>query len=139
MRCGIVEADDLVVLDQIDAVGLQPAERFVELPRRPPLRPAVDLGHQEDALAVAVAERLAHPQLALAVVVVPGVVHEGDAAVDRGADDADAERLVDVRQGEVPAAEPDRGYPLAGLPPACDTACLQPSKSVISYPLSVIR
>ena len=30
----ILVADDLVVLDQVDAVGLQAAERLVELPRR---------------------------------------------------------------------------------------------------------
>ena len=52
--------------------------------------PAVDLGHQEHFLAVAVPQGLAHADLALAVVVVPAVVHEVDAVVDGGADDPDA-------------------------------------------------
>ena len=47
------------------------------------LRAAVDLRHQEDLLPVAVAQRLAHAHLALAVVVVPAVVQERDAVVDR--------------------------------------------------------
>ena len=55
---------------------------------------AVDLGHQEDLLAVAVAQGLAHADFADAVVIVPAVVHEGDAAVDGGADDLDALRFV---------------------------------------------
>src|SRR4051794_6774324 len=42
-----------------------------------------DLGHEEDLLAPAVGERLSHPDLAHALVVLPRVVHEGDAGVDR--------------------------------------------------------
>ena len=67
----ILEANDLVMLHQIDAIGLQTAQRLVELPRRLAFRAAVDLGHQEDLVAIAVAERLAHADLAGAVVVVP--------------------------------------------------------------------
>ena len=59
------------MLHEIDAIGLQPAQRLVELPRRLRFDAAVDLGHEEDLLAVAVPERLAHPDLALALVVVP--------------------------------------------------------------------
>jgi len=109
----IFEADHLVVLDQIDAVGLQAVERLVQLPRRLLLRAAVDLGHQEHLVAIPVGERLAHADLARAVVVVPGVVHERDAAIDRVTNDAKAERLVDGRYSEVPASETDRGDPFA--------------------------
>ena len=59
-------------------------------------------------------ERLAHAQLAQALVVVPAVVHEVDAALDRLVHQAQGELLVHVGQAEVPAAEPDGGHPLAG-------------------------
>src|SRR5882672_11867767 len=51
----ILEADHLVVLDQVDAVGLKSAERLIQLSRRLFFRPAVDLGHEEDLLPVSVA------------------------------------------------------------------------------------
>ena len=47
----------------------------------------VDLRHQKHPLAIAVAQRVTHPDLALAVVVVPAVVHEAHAVVDGGADE----------------------------------------------------
>ena len=34
---GILEADDLVMLHQIDVIGLQALERFIQLPRGLPL------------------------------------------------------------------------------------------------------
>src|SRR5438132_11519725 len=46
--------------------------------------------NQEGLGAVAVPQRLSHPDLALATVVVPAIVEEGDAALDGPADDADA-------------------------------------------------
>jgi hypothetical protein len=100
-----------MVLDQVDAVGLQAAERFVQLADCFLLRAAVDLGHQEDLLPIAALQRLPHPELALALVVVPRVVQEVDAVVDRGADDPDAEGLLDVLQAQVPSAETDRRDP----------------------------
>jgi hypothetical protein len=60
-------------LQQIDAIGLEPAKRLVDLARRRVLVAPVDLGHQEGALTIAVTERLAHADLALPVVVVPAV------------------------------------------------------------------
>ena len=42
------------------------------------------------ALAIAIAQRLAHAKLADAFVVVPAVVHEVDAVVDGSANDAQA-------------------------------------------------
>ena len=54
----ILVAQDLVMLHEIDAVGLQPPQRLVELPRGFLPRAAVDLRHQEDAIAIAVAQRL---------------------------------------------------------------------------------
>ena len=83
--------------------------------------PAVDLGHQEDLLAVAVAERLAHADFAAAAVVVPAVVHEGDAVVDGGADDLDAFLLL-LLSADVVAAQADHGRLLPRCAPAGDRA-----------------
>jgi hypothetical protein len=85
----VLESDHLVVLQEIQAIGLQTPQRLVDLPRGGLLRPAVDLGHQDDLVAVAVAEGLAHADLAATVVVVPAVVHEGDAVIDGAPDNAD--------------------------------------------------
>ena len=52
---------------QVDVVGLQPPQRLVDLPGGRLLRAAVDLGHEKDLLAVAVAKRLAHADFALAL------------------------------------------------------------------------
>src|SRR5216117_181684 len=79
--------------------------------RRPRL--PIDLGHQESSLPVAVTEGLSHSDLAPPLIVVPGVVEEIDARVDRGADDADALRLREVRLAKVEPAEADRGDSLA--------------------------
>jgi len=81
------------MLHEIDTVGLQPPQRFVELARGFDLRATVDLGHQEDLIAIPVEERPAHPRFGPALVIVPAVVEERDAAVDRRPDDSDAERL----------------------------------------------
>src|ERR671936_443986 len=95
-------AENLVVLYQFDAVGLEAAEGFLQFPRGFLFRPAVDLGHQEGFVAVAVAQRVAHPGLAGAAVVVPAVVHEADAAINRAAHDADAQVLIHMLEAKVP-------------------------------------
>src|SRR5439155_14302202 len=109
----ILHPDDLVELQEVDDVRLESVERLLDLPggRRPGLH--VDLGHQEGPLPVAIPEGLSHPNLAPPLIVVPGVVEEIDARVDRAADDADALRLREVRLANVEPAEPDRGDPLA--------------------------
>ena len=91
---------------QVDHVGLQALEGLVDLLGGRLLGAAVDLGHEEDLLAVAVAQGLAHADLAAAVVVVPAVVHEVDAGVDGGADDLDALLLV-LLPADVVAAQAD--------------------------------
>jgi hypothetical protein len=68
---------------------------------------AIDLCHQEHLLPVTIAERLAHPNLADAAVVIPAVIHEGDTAIDCGSKQADA--LVGVLLfPDVVAAQADR-------------------------------
>src|SRR5258707_15665034 len=77
---GVVEADYLVDLHQVDHVRLEALERLLELFGRSFRRTPVQLGHQERPLAPpSVRERASHPFLALAVVVIPTIVHEGDA------------------------------------------------------------
>src|SRR5262249_49747713 len=63
---------------------------------------------------IAVTERLAHPRLAGAFVVVPGVVEERYALIDGIANEAEAELLIHVRESEVPATEPDGRDSFAG-------------------------
>jgi len=105
----IVIPQDLVMLHEIDAIGLQSFERLVELPRRFRVRSPVDLRHQKDLPPVAVLERLPHADLARPVVVVPAVVQEVDATVDGRSNDPEAEMLVDPFQSEMPASKADRG------------------------------
>ena len=68
------------------------------------LLPAVDLGHQEDLLPVTVLKRFAHSRFAHAFVVVPAVIHEGDAAIDSLADEANRILLSEPGLPDMPAA-----------------------------------
>src|ERR1039458_5578940 len=70
-----------------DPIRLQSPQRFIDLPGRGVFRPAIEFSHQEHFLPVPVTERKPHAPLAFPIVVIPAVVHEGDAAVDRTADD----------------------------------------------------
>src|SRR5438128_747400 len=88
------------MLHEIDAIGLQPLERLVELPHRFGVRSSVNLRHQKDLLPVAITERFSHARLARAVVVVPAVVQEVDATIDLYSDDPEAELLVEAFQSQ---------------------------------------
>jgi len=61
---GILVADDLVELHEIDVVRLEMLEAFVDLGGCGFLRATVDLGHEEGLVAVAVAQGFAHANLA---------------------------------------------------------------------------
>src|SRR3989441_5069890 len=99
--------DHLVELHEVDVGGLQPAQRLVDLLRRRLLGATVDRGHDQRLVAIAVAQRLSHADLAHPAVVVPAVVEEVDSAVDRRADDADGFLLVRLPP-EMVAAHPDQ-------------------------------
>src|SRR5882757_380877 len=86
----IVETNDFMKLQQIDHIRLQAAQRLLNLPGSGVLISAIDLCHQEDLLPVTIAEGLAHPDLADTAVVIPAVIHEGDTAIDRAAQQLDA-------------------------------------------------
>jgi hypothetical protein len=109
----ILVAENLVVLDQVNAVGLEATERFFDLSGRFFFRPAVDLGHQEYLLPVAVVERFAHADLAGAVVVVPAVVHEVDTTMNSVTNDVDTQLFIHLLEAEVPASETNGGYLLS--------------------------
>src|SRR5712672_3194165 len=106
----VVIPDNLMVLDQVNAVGLQAAEGFLELlGGRLPAAP-VDLGHQENFIAVTFAQRLSQPDFTQPLVIVPGVVHEGDSAVNGAANNAQAQLFIHLFKAEVPSSQPDSGY-----------------------------
>src|SRR5712664_1035319 len=109
----IRHADYFMELHEVDAVGLEPAQRFLDLLGGALPAAAVDLGHEKRLVAVAVAQRLSHAELARATVVVPAVVEEVDAVIEGGADDADRLLLVCL-PAEVVAADADQRHHLAG-------------------------
>ena len=64
-------------------IGLEPPQAVFEVRLRVDGGPAAALGHEEDLVAAtALRDRLAHALLGGAVVIVPGVVEEGDSLVD---------------------------------------------------------
>jgi hypothetical protein len=74
-------------LQQIDGIRLEPLERLIKLLGGGLPGASIDFGHEENLLAVAVTQSLAHADFALAVVVIPGIVYEVDAVIDSGPDD----------------------------------------------------
>ena len=111
---GVFQADHLVELHQVDAIGLQAAERLVDLLRGGCPGAAVDLGHEKNFVAVAALEGLAHADFADAAVVIPAVVHEGDAAIDGLADELNGILLLERWFADVVAAQPDGRNAFAG-------------------------
>src|ERR1700748_1038105 len=111
---GIARADDFVDLEQVDVVGFEAAKGVFELLLCGGGGAAVDLGHEEGFLPVAILERKTHAALAFAIVVVPAVVEEVDAGIESGADDTYALLLRDVGAADMVTAEADDGDGLAG-------------------------
>src|SRR5262249_32918817 len=105
-------ADDFVELDQIDSIGLKKRQRFVDLARGGLAGAAVGPRRSDNFVAVAAAQRLAHPLLARAAAVIPAVIHEVDAVIDRGANNADA--LGFAREAEMSAADAHERHLLPG-------------------------
>ena len=78
----VVVAEDLVVLHEVDAIGAEALQRCVDLVRGFGFAAAVHLGHEIDFVAViALVESDTHAQLAAALVVIPAIIHERDAAI----------------------------------------------------------
>ena len=110
----VLHADDLVVLDEINVVRAEAGETFLDLAHGGLLGAPVDLGHLENLVtAVVLLVRLAGAEFAGAQVVVPRVVHEGDAMVDGGVDEPDRLGL-GAGFAQVETAHADQGNHLAG-------------------------
>ncbi len=105
---GIVVVIALVELEQIDVVGLETAQAFVDLLGGGEGVAGADLGGEEDVVATAL-EGEADVGFADAVAIVPGGIDEGDAAIDGGLNGADHDLLLDAGTGQVTAAEGDNG------------------------------
>jgi hypothetical protein len=119
----IGEANDFVKLQEINVIGLQPAQRILELLLGRFSISAIDLGHEKYFLPIAIPQRFAHADLAHAVVIIPAVIHEVDPLVDHGPDEADTLLLVGLL-AEVIAPQPYERYLLAGV-----------SQRAVRYPL----
>jgi hypothetical protein len=85
-----------VELHQVDAIGLQASQGFIDLLGGGLFGPAVDLGHEEDFLPVAIAQSLPHTDFTGTAIIVPAVVHESDPAVDGFADNRYALRFISL-------------------------------------------
>jgi len=115
----------LVLLVEVDPVGLEPSEARLDLGydvmARGALKAAAgihrprEFGRQHDVLA-AVAEDLAKAALGAAarITVSVGLVEERDAEVERLVDDLAGRREIDTA-AEIVAAEPDHRDPQAGF------------------------
>ena len=104
----------LVKLNQVDMAGLETLQRLVDLPGGGSLGPAIELSHEKGLLAIAVAESFSHADFALSVVVIPAIIEEIDAAIERGPDDGDADLGI-LRTADVMAPEANGGDFLAGV------------------------
>ncbi len=104
----IVVVDHFVDLPQVEVIGLQPAQRVVQLLERDLFAAAVraDFRHHERAIALS-AQRASQALLAHPVVVLPRVVEEVDPVVERFRNDAPGLRLVH-HVAERRAADADR-------------------------------
>src|SRR5215203_2673917 len=101
----IFVAKNLMVLNQIDLIGLHSPERFLQLFGSLLLCATVDLCHQESSIAVSLAESLPHTNLTRPLVIVPTIVHEVDAVIDCASNYAHTQLLVYRLKAEVPAAK----------------------------------
>ena len=133
----VVVVDHLVELPEIDPVGLEAAEAVLQVGLRVLGGAAADLGHEEDLVAEpALGQGFAHPLLGAAIVVVPGVVQEGDPLSDGPLDQPEAVRLrhlVEIGGGITaqaeeadhlagPAQGTQRNTPGVGAPGCCASA-----------------
>ncbi|MFZ1119017.1 MAG: hypothetical protein WAN81_02180, partial [Candidatus Binataceae bacterium] len=111
----VIHPDHLVKLHQVDSIGLQPPQRVVDLFCGRGFVAAIDFRHQKCLVAIAIAQRLSNPNLALAVVVVPTVVEEIGPTIQRSPHDPDAFGFLHQRAAEVMASDTHDGDTLAGL------------------------
>jgi hypothetical protein len=86
--------------------------QFVGSPR---LFRAVNLSHKKDFVPVStLRKRFTHPQFALSFVIIPGVIHEGDAPIDCLLDQANRLRWRQCWLANVRPPKPYCGHPFPG-------------------------
>ena len=78
------------------------------------LGPTIDFRHQKDLGAGTVSKGFAHANLAVAVVVVPAVIHKGNSLIDRAADEFDTVRFRQLWFADVVSSQTDDGHFLFG-------------------------
>ena len=110
---GVFHPQYFVELQQVEMIGLQSFEGLFNLLGGGGFGTPVNLGHQENFLPVAVLQCPAHALLADSVVVVPAVVHERNAPINRGMNQPDAFSGVFLL-ADVEAAHADQRDLLAG-------------------------
>src|SRR5438876_374317 len=106
----VFQSNNLMELHQVDAIRLQPLQRFVDLPGGGLPRPAVDLRHEEDSLAIAVTQRPPHADFAGAAIIIPAVVHEGESPVDGAPDNRYTLCFVSLFADMIPAQADGRDF-----------------------------
>src|ERR1035438_7835199 len=110
----IVEANNLMMLHQVEVIRLKTFETGFDLPLRDFFGAAIDLRHEKNFLPVPIFQRLAHVHFAAPFVVVPTVVHEGNAAIDGGANQANALILAEPMLRDVETTHTNRGNRFSG-------------------------
>ena len=103
-------------LQQIHMIRLQAAKRFVNLLGGGILCATVNLRHEEGTVSITVLLKcLSHSPFTLAVVVVPGVIHKVDSAVNAGVNQLDSIRFTEVGLPQVKTAHTDTGDFFTGM------------------------
>src|SRR5579863_7427109 len=92
-------------LDQVDAISLKSPQRFVDLSGRASFIPSIDFCHQKRLFAITIAQGLSDPNFARAIVVIPTVIEEIDAAIQSRPNNPDAFRFLYHRSTQVMAPE----------------------------------
>src|SRR6266852_7278453 len=110
-------------LHQINLIRLQPLQGFVDLTGGGIIGAAVNLGHEEDFLPVAILQSLSHAHFASAAIIIPAVVHEGDPTVDGAADNRYTLPFVSLLADVIPAEADGRDF-LSSTPQSALGHCL---------------
>src|SRR5665811_2196876 len=110
----IIEANDFMMLYQIDMVCLEAFQTCFDLPPSNLFSAAINFCHQKYLLTISVFQGLTHPHFTLAFVVVPTVIHERNAAINGGAHQADALVVGEPMLRNMEPTHPNGGDPLSG-------------------------
>src|SRR5205814_5548167 len=99
-------------LHQVDAISLESLQGFIDLFGGGIFCAAIDLGHEENLVSVAIAQRFAHADFTAAIMIIPAIIEEGNSAIYRSVNDTDA--FVLRRHANVVTAQADGRNLFAG-------------------------